>query len=360
MGTRAAAAPASQSRLVAILHRGAPLLFAILLVSAIVLIADAGPVVIQRRVTLGLIYLIAVVGLYVFVGNSGVLSFGNVSFMAIGAYVSALLTMQRAAKAMFLPHLPALIGGAEWPPLAGALAGACVAAVVAAVAGLPLVRLSGISGSIATFALLVITNVGLGNWTSVTGGQQSLMGLPIYTDLWIAFGWAVFSLAVAFLYQESRSALALRASREDEVAARASGVRIHRERLVAFTISGFLSGLAGVLFAHLLGALRVDSFYLDLTFLITAMLVIGGMASLTGAVIGTVTITAVTEGLRQLEAGFQIPFLDLTIAAPAGLGDALLALAMLLILLFRPDGLAQGREISWPVSGGRGSQPSVE
>jgi len=329
-----------------LLRRLWPLMVLLLLVAAVTLLAWSGPIVLQRRATLGLIHLVAVVGLYVFVGNSGVLSFGNVGFMAVGAYVSALLTMRPAAKAMFL-HLPAFLGDLQWPPIAGALAGGLAAALLALVSGLPLMRLSGISGSIGTFALLVIVNVVIGNWTAVTGGQQSLMGLPIYTNLWIAFGWAAVSIVIAFCYQESRSALALRASREDEAAAEASGVRIHRERLIAFVISGFLSGIAGVLYGHLLGTLRADSFYLDLTFLVIAMLVIGGKGSLTGAVLGTIVISAVTEFLRQLEAGMPLPFANLTLSAPAGLGDAVLALAMLLILLFRPDGIA-GREIAWP------------
>ena len=170
----------------------------------------------QRRVTQALINLVAVVGLYVFVGNSGVLSFGNVAFMAVGAYVSALLTMKAAAKSVFLPDLPAVIAHAEWPVFPGALAGGAAAALFALLVGLPLMRLSGISASIATFAVLVITYVVLGNWTSVTGGQNSLMGLPLYVGLWTALAWASAAIVIAFIYQETRSALLLRASREDE------------------------------------------------------------------------------------------------------------------------------------------------
>ena len=87
-------------------------------IAAIAVAASFAPAVLQRRTTQGLINLVAVVGLYVFVGNSGVLSFGNVAFMAIGAYVSALLTMKAAAKSVFLPDLPAFIAHAEWPTLA--------------------------------------------------------------------------------------------------------------------------------------------------------------------------------------------------------------------------------------------------
>jgi branched-chain amino acid transport system permease protein len=323
-----------------------PLLALLIIVAVVALASSFAPIVLQRRVTQALINLVAVVGLYVFIGNSGVLSFGNVAFMAVGAYVSALLTMKSAAKSVFLPDLPAFIANAEWPVLPGALAGGAAAATMALIVGWPLMRLSGISASIATFAVLVITNVVLGNWTSVTGGQNSLMGLPLYVGVWTAFAWVAAAIVIAFVYQESRSALLLRASREDETAAEALGVHIVRHRLIAFVISGFLSGIAGVLLAHLLGTVRVETFYLDLTFLIVAMLVIGGMRSLAGAVLGALVIAALTELLRQVEIG--VTFGATTLAAPPGLGDAILALIMLLIILFRPRGIAGGREITWP------------
>lgn len=328
------------------LRRLWPLIALVAIVGTIAIIASFAPSVLQRRATQGLVNLVAVVGLYVFVGNSGVLSFGNVAFMAVGAYVSALLTMKTAAKAVFLPDLPAVIASAEWPTFASALAGGGAAAITALIVGWPLMRLSGISASIATFAVLVITYVVLGNWTSVTGGQNSLMGLPIYVGLWTALGWAMAAIVIAFIYQESRSALLLRASREDEAAAEALGVHIVRHRLIAFVVSGFLSGIAGVLLAHFLGTVRVETFYLDLTFLVVAMLVIGGMRSLAGAVAGAIVIATLTELLRQVEIGFSIG--GVTIAAPPGLGDAILALIMLLIILFRPKGIAGGKEITWP------------
>lgn len=328
------------------LGRWRPLLCLVIVILLIAGLADFAPTVVQRRATQGLINLVAVVGLYVFVGNSGVLSFGNVAFMAIGAYVSALLTMPAAAKGVFLPDLPVWLVATEWPPIGGALAGASAAAVVALIVGFPLMRLSGISASIATFAILVVTYVVLGNWTSVTGGQNSLMGLPIYVGLWTAAVWAIVAIAVAFLYQESRSALSLRASREDEAAAASLGVRLVPHRLCAFVISAFLSGAAGVLLAHFLGTVRIETFYLDLTFLLIAMLVIGGARSLTGAVAGAIVITALTELLRMAETGVTLG--ETTIAAPGGLGDAVLALLMLLIILFRPRGIAGGREIGSP------------
>ena len=106
-----------------ILRRLWPLLCLVAIIVLIGLFAELAPTVVQRRITQGLIYLVAVVGLYVFVGNSGVLAFGNVAFMAIGAYVSALLTMSAGAKGIFLPDLPVWLQTAEWAPLTAAVAG---------------------------------------------------------------------------------------------------------------------------------------------------------------------------------------------------------------------------------------------
>jgi branched-chain amino acid transport system permease protein len=241
---------AQPSAVVQKLQRLWPLIFLVGLVIVLALAMSFAPTVLQRRATQALINLVAVVGLYVFVGNSGLLSFGNVAFMAVGAYVSALLTMTPASKSVFLPDLPAIIAAAELPTPVGAVAGGIAAAVVALIVGWPLMRLSGVSASIATFAILVVAYVVFGNWTAVTGGQNSLMGLPAYVDLWPALGWAIAAIVIAFLYQETRSALLLRASREDETAAKAIGVDVVRHRLTAFVISAFLSGVAGVLLAH--------------------------------------------------------------------------------------------------------------
>ena len=326
-----------------------PLIALVAIVVVITLAASFAPAVMQRRTTQALINSIAVVGLYVFAGNSGVLSFGNVAFMAVGAYVSALLTMNAAAKGVFLPDLPAMIANAEWPTFAGALAGGVTAAALALVVGWPLMRLSGVAASIATFAILIVAYIVLGNWTTVTGGQNSLMGLPLYVGLWTALAWSIAAIIIAFAYQETRSALLLRASREDEAAAQAAGINIVLHRLIAFVISAFLSGIAGVLLAHFLGIVRVEDFYLDLTFLIVAMLIIGGRGSLTGAVAGAIVIAALSELLRESEIGVQIG--KETIAAPPGTGDVALALVMLLIIIFRPDGIAGGRELTWPFGG---------
>ena len=114
------------------------------------------------------------------------------------------------------------------------------------------------------------------------------------------------ALAAAAFYQQWRRGLLLRCSRENEVAAEASGIDIARERLLAFVVSAFFVALGGVLFAHFLGTITANSFYLDLTFVTLAMLVVGGMRSLTGAFVGTAVVTIVSEVFRSIERGIDL------------------------------------------------------
>jgi branched-chain amino acid transport system permease protein len=319
-------------------------LLAVLLIIAAAAASFAAPAL-QRTVTEALIKLVVVVGMYIFVGNSGVLSFGHVSFMALGAYMSAILTIPPAKKEVLL-DLPAVLAGLELPGATAALIAAGFAGVVAMVVGVPLMRLRGIALPMATFALLAITHVVALNWKEVTGGRQALVGLPRFTTLWVALAAAVITLFAAAAYQQTRRGLLLRCSRENEVAAAATGIHVQRERLIAFVLSAAFVGLGGVLFAHFLGTMTANTLYLDMTFVTLTMLVVGGMRSLTGACIGTALVSIVAEVFRMIEKGFDVG--GLQIGAPPGLQEIALSLILLAILIFRPDGLVGNWEMGWP------------
>ena len=171
----------------------------------------------------------------------------------------------------------------------------------------------------ATFALLVIIHVVASNWQAVTGGRQALVGLPRYTDLWVALAGAAVARSSRRPYGMTRHGLALRCSRENEVAAAATGIDIERERLIAFVLSAIVVAMGGVLFSHFLGTMTANTFYLDLTFVTLTMLVIGGMRSLTGACVGVALVSIVSEVFRSIERGIELGDLDdLGAARPAG------------------------------------------
>jgi len=295
----------------------------------------------------GLINLLLVIGLYIFVGNSRVLSFGHICFAAIGAYTSAILTIPVTSKSLVLPELPGFLGSAHMSTPMATLVAAGVAGLFALAASVPLMRMSGIAAGIATLALLAIVQVVAQNWTAVTGGLSTLTSIPSadvsVVDLLI---WVLVGLAVAFLYQRSRFGRRLRGSSEDEVAARALGVRVEGERRFAFVLSAMVTGAAGSLYAHYLGAIAPEAFYLDLTFLIIAMLVVGGMRSLSGAVLGTFTVTALTQIFYKWESGGSVGPISLSV--PSGLGQVIVAFLLLIVLLVRPDGLTGSAEIPLP------------
>ncbi len=328
-----------------------PLLSLCVLLIAAAALCTLGPVVLQRVATDALIKLVMVVGLYVFVGNSGVLSFGHASFMMLGGFGAAWLDVPVRYKSILMDELPAFLGQAEFHPGVAALAAMGWAGGFALLIGIPLMRLSGIAAAIGTFSWLTIVFVVHAGWEEMTGGTSSFNGLPVYVDIWVALAAALFVMAVAYIFQTSKLGLALRASREDEAAARAIGVNVLTARLAAFVVSAMLVALGGVLQGHFLGTVNVTQFYLGITFLTIAMLVIGGAGSLAGAVLGTVTVSVIAELLRQLENGIEIG--TVAFAAPAGLRELGLAGAMMLILIFRPAGLTGGREIPFPSLLGR-------
>lgn len=292
------------------------------------------------------IRVVLVVGLYVFIGNSGVISFGHIGFTCLGAYMTAWLTILPALKKSKLKGLPDIILNAKLHYGWGLLAATLFAAFCAYLIGKVLMRLSGIAASIATFAVLAVIIQVYSNWDSVTGAQSSVVGIPIVRTVWPYFACAVMTVIAAYFYSISRSGLALRSARDEAIAAAASGVDITRERLIAFVISGAMMGLGGALYAHSVGVVTPDTFYLSLTFVCLSMLVVGGMNSLSGAVLGVVILSAIIQMLRWLEKGVDIggtPF-----ALPLGVQEIAIGVVMIVILMFRPSGLTRNKELLWP------------
>jgi len=286
-----------------------------------------------------------VVAIYLFVGISGVLSFGQISFVAVGAFAAGIFTVPLDSKRAVLPDAFPLLRDHTIGNVPALLLAAAVGGVFAFVVGLPLMRLSGLAAGIATFAVLEITHNVLREWTRIGPGATTLSLVPETTGPLQATLGALVAIAVAFVYQRSRLGRLLRASREDPAAARGAGVDIHRQRLAAFTLSGALAGFAGGLLVHLLGSITTEQVYLELTFLTLAMLVVGGLTSLWGAVVGALAVSGLDSFLSQAEQGIHVGFrLDL----PSGTRLVILSTIMALVLILRPSGLTGGRELRLP------------
>jgi branched-chain amino acid transport system permease protein len=283
-----------------------------------------------------------VVALYLFVGNSGVISFGHVSFVAVGAFAAGLVTVPPELKRSVFPELFSFIADAHVGNPESLAIAAAVGGAYAFVVGIPLMRLSGLAAGIATFAVLIITHNVLRNSAEIGPAAKTLSLVPETTGFLQATAGVIAVAAVAFLYQRSKAGRLLRASREDPAAARGAGVDIYRQRLLAFTLSGALAGFAGGLLVHLRGSITTEQVFLDLTFITLAMLIIGGVASLWGAVLGALLVSGLDSVLNEAEKGIETLDLDL----PTGTRLVTLGALMALVLLFRPSGITEGREFS--------------
>lgn len=324
-----------------------PLIALIVPIIFVVLVVDlSAGVSVQRPVTEALIKIVAVVGLYIFIGNTGIISFGSVAFMGIAAYASAWQTCCARMKPIMLRGLPEFLQNNTIPIIPSAIAAVVLTTAAAFLIALIIMRLTGLGASIATLAVLFIFSVSYVNWESVTMGASSMVGLPVYVSYWVAMACAIGAIFIAFFFQRSRWGLLVRATREDPVAAQAAGVSLYWMRVLTFTLSGAVMAVAGILHAHFLGTISVDTFYLNLTFILLAMLVVGGMGSLSGAVVGVAVISIVVDLVRRMGEGVSIG--SVSFSLPSGSPQLALAAIMLLILVFRRQGLVGSREFRFP------------
>jgi branched-chain amino acid transport system permease protein len=286
-----------------------------------------------------------VVALYVFIGNSGVLSFGHIGFVALGAWTAGVLSVPASQKPAIMPNLAHFLRVTTVSSPTSLALAAAVGAVFALIAGLAIMRLSGLGAGIATFALLEIVHNMLRYYDKVGPGLNTFSSVPQTTGMWQAAIGALIAVVVAFGYQRSRYGRTLRATREDPAAAAATGISIYVQRLIAFVLSGALAGLAGGLYVHFL-PLNTEVVYLDLTFITLAMLVIGGATSLWGAVVGALAVSALDSFLASAENGVDI--FGHTLDLPAGTRLVVVGVLMAVVLILRPTGITGGREFRLP------------
>ena len=297
-----------------------------------------------KRIVIGIgINVILVVALNLSNGFTGVFSLGHVGFMAIGAYAASVLTLPVSLKTVNLPDLPAWLGHGALPFLPATLIAGLIAAAVAFVVGISLMRLKGSYVSVATLGFMVIVYVVLVNWDQVTRGARTFAGVPSYSTVWNVWVWAVLAVLLVWRIARAPAGRDMMAARDDEAAAQALGVSVLRSRLLAFCISAFLTGIAGSLWAHFITSFSPKSFYFTQAFSVITMLVIGGMGSVSGSVVGVVLVTVVSELLRNGERGMQIG--SFVIPPIYGASQVVMAVIFVLIIVFRPSGIMGGREL---------------
>jgi branched-chain amino acid transport system permease protein len=269
-------------------------------------------------VNLLLIYIMVAVGLNLLMGFTGQVSAGHAGFLAVGAYITVL-------TGKFLPAAGA----------AGALvAGGLGTAVVGLAIGLPTLRLAGFYITMATLAFGVVVAEIILQCKSLTGGADglyvtvpSLFGWALSSDerkFWLVLVCAVLTVLSALSQSRSKIGRAFLALKESPVAAEAMGINTAVYKTLAFVLSAFYTGIAGGLFAYVVAFLSPDAFTVEMSIDFAAMVIIGGMGSIWGSILGAAFLTALNQSLASLQDARALLF----------------GLAVVLSMIFMPSGLA--------------------
>jgi branched-chain amino acid transport system permease protein len=280
-------------------------------------------------------------------GTCGQFSLAPNAFLAIGAYTSALLTMSPAEKQVSFIIEPliwplSVISVPFWPSL---LAAGLVTGFLAFLMGFPVFRVRGDYLAIVTLGFGEVVRVVANNLQSVTNGPLGLKGLAPYTNLWWSFGFMAFTLFFIWRLTTSSFGRAMKAIREDELAAEAMGIRSFRYKMMAFTVSGFFEGIAGGLLAHLITTISPVLFTFFLTFNLLIIVVVGGLGSMTGSVISSILFVLGSEALRAVEEPFSIG--SVNIPGVPGMRMVIFAILLVMVMIFARQGIMGRKEFSW-------------
>jgi branched-chain amino acid transport system permease protein len=293
------------------------------------------------------IYIILALSLNLINGFTGLFSLGHSGFMALGAYVSALLTMSPAQKEVnfFMAPIIAPLANIQLPFIPALVIAGLVAGFAGFLIGSPVLRLRDDYLAIATLGFSEIIRVVITNLQSVTNGALGLKGLPRYSTTYMI--WAIALLSAVFMFALINSAFgrSCRAVRDNEIAAQAMGINNARVKIVSFTIASFMAGIGGALLGHLMSTIDPKMFTFSLTYNIVLIVVLGGNGSITGSVIAAIVVTISMEALRFLDGPLNFIFIK-TQGLP-GLRMVVFSFLLLLVVIYRQEGLMGKKEISW-------------
>jgi branched-chain amino acid transport system permease protein len=327
------------------------------------LVAQAAGSFWVRMIDLALLYVLLALGLNIVVGYAGLLDLGYVAFYTVGAYLFALLASPHLAETF--PTIQAMFpNGLHAPVWLVIPLGALLAGVAGIVLGAPTLKLRGDYLAIVTLGFGEIIRIFVNNLdrpANITNGPKGLTqvdtiqllgsdlgrpselfgfeisGVTKYCYLFLAL--VVLSVTICHRLERSRIGRAWMAIREDETAAKAMGLDTRTLKLMAFGMGATFGGVSGVMFATFQGFVSPESFSLQESVLIVAMVVLGGIGHIPGIVLGAVLLTALPEALRWVVGELDLQRLTDGRLDAGILRQLLIALAMIVIMLLRPRGL---------------------
>jgi len=287
---------------------------------------------------------ILALGLNLIYGMTGMFSLGHAGFMAIGAYVSALLVLTPTQKVTMwiLEPIAGPLANIQLPFLISLVAAGIVAAFVGWLIAVPVLRLGGDYLGIATLGFAEIIRILITNLTPITNGSLGLKGIPSYTNLWVSYGCLVLTVIFMVRLMRSSTGNIFRSIRDDEIAAKTMGVNTFKYRVLSFTIGSFFAGLGGALMGNLITTIDPKMFMVILTFNVLMIVVVGGLGSISGSLIGSVIVTFSLEWLRIVEYPFK--FGAITSSGIPGLRMVIFSALLILVIILRREGIMGTKE----------------
>jgi len=293
------------------------------------------------------IYIILALSLNLINGFTGLFSLGHSGFMAIGAYTAALLTMTPAQKEMnfFLAPIIAPLANIQLPFILALLVAGLVAGLFGFLIGAPVLRLRDDYLAIATLGFSEIIRVVLNNLQTITNGALGLKGLPAHSSTYMIWGSAFAATIFVLAIIHSAFGRSCMAVRDNEIAAQAMGINIARVKITSFTIASFMAGIGGALLGHQIRVIAPPMFTFVQTYEILLIVVLGGVGSITGSIIAAIIVRIAMEGLRFLDGPLNLIFVQTT--GLPGLRMVVFSVLLMLVVIFRQQGLMGTREFSW-------------
>lgn len=302
-----------------------------------------------RILNLCAIYTILGLSMNLINGFTGLFSLGHAGFIAIGAYTTSILTMSEKVKNQnfFLEPLVAPLNHISMPFLPALILAGLISAGIAFLIGAPALRLRGDYLAIATLGFAEIIRIILNNAQPITNGALGLRGIPHKSNLYWTFGLAIITIIIIVSLINSSYGRALKAIREDEIAAQSMGINLFKHKTIAFIIGAFFAGIGGGLLGNLLGTIDPNMFKFVFTFNILLIIVIGGMGSVTGTIIAAFFVTVLGEVLRFLDMEKQFEFGIISFKGVPGLRMVVFSVLLMVIVLFFRKGIMGTKEITW-------------
>jgi branched-chain amino acid transport system permease protein len=313
------------------------LILVVLPLVLLILCQFAVPAYYTRLLTLFMINVVLTASLNLTNGFAGIFSMGQAAFMAIGAYVSSLLTMDPQTKMARIVEMPAWFGALHLPFIPAILVAGLVAVLAALLIGYPVVHAKGHYLALMTLGLIVIVKDIISNNEPYTNGSKGISGIPNDTSLTAAFLAMVVTLLILYKITHSAFGRNMVAVRDDAAAAASLGINATRCKLIAFAVSALFGAVGGALWAHFQRNIAPGFFYFNETFSILEMSVLGGMYTLSGAIPGAAILTFLPQWLSTFESGVTIG--KVTLPAMFGLSNIVLAAIFILVIIFRREGI---------------------